>query len=293
MPIESDISMDDTDIYWTGPSGEVLRTSKQTSETIVIYEGTKATAVQLESDHSTLYIWRSTRKGTDIVDIGELIAVDKHSLELRRIITVESWTPHHLQLFEGNAYVNAGGTTACLEKIPLDGGVPSCVLSGYIEDFAVTQDGVYFTTWGDSGRNLFKSSNDTSAPLTLATQIPNILAFEVSLGQVRWIENDSTTSSLRTLNTQGDDEAVLGIPGSLSNALFHSDQIYAVGQLNDGSNVARLYSFDSLTFQPIMLAASMSFTTALAANDKHVYASVLDYGHENTEPTVRLYRVKR
>jgi hypothetical protein len=293
IPIESDISMDDTDVYWTGPNGEVLRTSKETSETIVVYEGTKATAVQLENDHSTLYIWRSTRKGTDIADIGELIAVDKHTVELRRITTVESWTPHHLRLFEGNAYVNAGGTTACLEKIPLDGAVPSCVLSGYVEDFEVTHDGIYFTTWGVSGRNLFKSSDDTSSPLILATEVSNVLAFEVDRGKARWIEFNNTTSSLRTVNTQGDDETVVSMPGSLSNALFQDDQIYAIGQLNDGTNVARLYSIDSSSIRPIMLAASMSFTSALAADEKHVYASVLDYGEENAEPTVRLYRVNR
>jgi hypothetical protein len=293
IPIESDISLDDTAIYWTGPSGEVLRTSKKSLNTTVIYEGAKATAVQLESDQNTLYIWRTTRKSTEIADIGELIAVDKNTLDSKRIATVESWTPHRLQLFEGNAYVNAGGTTACLEKIPLEGVVPSCVLSGYVEDFEVTRDSIYFIARGDSEKKLFKSDKDANTPLMLATRISHVFAIEFYRDRIRWIESDNTSSSLRTVNAQGGDETVVNIPGSLSNAVFRNGQIDVVGQLNDGANVARLYSIDSSNSQPFLLAASMSFTTALATDDKVIYASVLDYGDKNTKPTVRLYRVNR
>jgi hypothetical protein len=294
VPVESDIEIDATDIYWVGPDGEVLRTSKSAETTeVVSFPEVRPSSVQLELDRDRLYIWRMTAGAGEAISTDELVIVDTATSQAEIIATAPAWRPPRLQLFNGIAYANTGGTEPCLRRISRDSTAQSCVFFDYVEQFEVTDWGTYFLSSNATGRAVRFLPQGADAPTTIATVPAEVVAFDVQDDRVRWLERDNTSSAVRMGDGSGETGKPIRIPGQLNAVTFSDAEMYGVGWLDENSTVPRLYVLRPSSLVPQTIAASLTYATALKADDSHVYAAVLTFDNEENTPSTSLFRIER
>jgi hypothetical protein len=294
LPTASEIVVDATSIYWEGPDGEVLRTSKDSQRTDTVWlPDVTSDGLQLESNESHLYIWQSTQSTDDPIPVGSLFVLDKDTLQTETTATAAAGSPPRLQIVDDAAYVNAGGISPCLLQISLVDSTKTCITSGYIERFAVTAKGIYSISSNADGKAIRFLSVGADAPSPVATVRSEVLAFSVYDDRVHWMERDDTGFTLRIADESGelgDGRRVSGTPNS---ATLSDDQMYVAGWLDQDVSVSRLYDFQAWSATPTIIAAGLPYVTAMTTDDDDLYVSTWSYREDEDGSTARLFRISR
>lgn len=282
--------VDDTDIYWPTPSGDLLRTPKRGGETVPLVSFESELTFDLLNYEDSLIALLCDPLQSFYIGC-RTVTIDKPSS--RVTFQYASPGPGGVKLgVYGDHYYITDYAKGCLVQSTLgdDTTPPRCITTTAPTEFQFTTDGLFFVAATAYDTSLFFQPFDASEPKTLGIYSPFATSFEAHGNTAQWVECEGTCRLVQ-LDTDAERKIAIADLGYGEILTGDGTENFVFTRLPGDWSEPKLYGYARTDAPPELLAASLGELLALDFDESYVYAAVRDYSDEQLR--ILLLRIER
>lgn len=283
-------------VYWAGPDGAILRTSKTGESTAVLRAATSVSPLGGPETGSSTIVADLSGSGAILyiavlhVDAqsgrysSQVIAIDLASQESRVVADLVDISPSKLEIAD-NRFLLLTSSGAGILSGPLDQtevvntSELRALVVGQIYDFVVVENRAYFVSYDSrslQSLNLVDGSMKTLLPVSAYASKASVLV--ATAGQVYFFDCGETqqySCSWSRVSSDGDSEvAVAGLSNQDGTIVADAASTYFVGSLASMMySPMKLYGWSGPVANPTTMAAPFENVRGMALDSTYVYVA--------------------